>query len=53
MPQELQEAFMQDPEVQQMAQMVEQAKEVKGNNVQPTSVIPDATIPQAGANTLE
>lgn len=53
MPQELQEAFMQDPEVQQMAQMVEQAKELNGNNKQPANVIPDASIPQAGANTLE
>lgn len=45
LPQELQEALMQDPRIQEMAQMVEANKENGGEA--PQNVVPDASIPQA------
>ena len=48
MPVELQEQLMQDPQIQQMAQMIEMQKQQE-NNLQPQQqqVIPDASVPEA------
>lgn len=48
MPVELQEALMQRPEIQQLAQVVEQQKEENNNNTEPQQqFLPDASIPEA------
>ena len=48
MPVELQEQLMQDPQIQQMAQMIEMKKQQENNlQPQPQQVIPDASVPEA------
>ena len=47
MPQELQEMLMQDPRVQEMAQVLEAQKQQQAPEGKPQEVIPDASIPEA------